>query len=109
MIETERIEFPDGDWWEIRKKLTHGTQRALTASQRDALIVKEQKIEVDWDKVNLDDVNDILLLRSTTAWSFGEVTASALAEVPEEYCNQMLRRLTELYGLLPLAEASGSG
>ena len=105
MIEIERIEWPDGNWWEFKKKLLYGVQRAITEAQRGVLTIKGTEAEIDWTKVNLAEISALLVLKSTTAWSFGEVTEKILREeVPDDYFKEVLARISELYNLLPLVE-----
>ena len=106
-----RVTFLDGAWWELRGYLTHGVQRAVESISVRYLRMgkpgpgaQTPDIEVDWQAmaVHMGEANDALLLGSTLAWSYGEITQAVLDTIPAEHYQQVLGRANELYGSAPL-------
>ena len=114
---TERLTFDDGAWWELRGYLTHGVQRAVEAISvrylrmgKPAPGAQTPDIEVDWQAMaeHISEANDALLLGSTLAWSYGEISQAVLDAIPAGHYQQALRRINELYGSVPLVAPSAS-
>jgi len=121
MTETERIDFPDGSWWEFASVLLHGVTTKVEAAARQFLrvaepaqygpkdeLVKTPTYEVDWTIWSPVPANNAMLLHSTAAWSFGDVNQATLDGIPQAKCEQVVQRMNELYAS-PLVEAAPSG
>ena len=118
MIASERIEFDDGQWWQVRTKMSHGMQRAIQQANPQALRVTRTPeapgalpapdITIDWERYDFQAANEAMLLSATVAWSYGAVTKDVLDEIPEEQYQQVLARVDELYSSNPLAQRNGA-
>ncbi len=109
-METERIEFPDGSWWEFATKKTYGVQRAVQAVIKkhlkaipDTQNPTQMNIDIDWPNVDFEEANRVMVLKSTTAWSFGEVNSEVMNNIPCDYVEKVLVRMNELYSSGPFA------
>lgn len=109
MADTERITWADGSWWEIRTFLTHGAARRVREAMQHELKVVEDQVEIDWNKVDLHELNEIMVLSGTVGWSYGPVDRETLGNVPEERYMEVLQRVNVLYGGLaaPLVSSDG--
>lgn len=120
MPETERIEFEDGAWWEIKKWLTRGDRRRIDEHvQRAALksiqLLQEAGLTLEavrsfaeartaqngatpgGDASNLDE-EDMTLLCGTVAWSYPEpITMAALSGRKDTEAQAVLAKMRELY------------
>lgn len=109
-METERITFGE-NWWEVRKKLTVGMQRAseeLSSQYISEKGIPQEQFQSIPLKVRLQ-MNRVMVFGATTAWSYGPVTEAVFEnEVPIEDYDVILRRLNELYGSIPLSRTGDS-
>ena len=109
MPDIERVELPDGAWWEIYSAVTRGMRKAF---RRAGLQVLSKADGVDFsnpeafrkallvhpDALDLDTVDDAYLIAGTRAWSFPDpVTLEAINELPEKVVSTVLDRMRELY------------
>ena len=113
-MDVDRIGFGDGSWWEFKTFLSHGASRRIQAALRQFLKAEGPlklgmdggdagrilgDVGVDWERFDPSKANDVMLLACTTQWSFGPVTAETLDNIPEVYCERILARMNELYGV----------
>ena len=108
MIETERMTFLDGNWWEFKKQLTVGAKRAMEAVLKSAFKVEVNEaglpeLKMDWEKADFDEATRVMILASTTAWSFGEVSPAIFNNIPQSQYEQVARRCNELYAPFPVS------
>ena len=110
-METERITLGE-NWWEVRKRMTVGVQRA--SEELSAPYISEQytdpkeQYEAIPKKVRLQ-MNRVMVFKATTAWSYGPVTDAVFEnEVPVDDYDIVLRRVNELYSSSPLVRAGES-
>ena len=113
-METIKVEFEDGSWWEIVSVYTVGMAKAVATMQANVVNVEEIKDAVDNDKpvpmMRDAEGNDLtfqitqaLVLSATRAWSYGEVTISVLnEEIPLVHYYEVARRIDEQSSSLPL-------
>lgn len=126
-IGTKKVDLGDGDWADILTELTHGTARKVQDVTRrflkapDAKLsvaegddgklkseVKAKEIDVDWDKADFTQADDILIIGQTSAWSFGEeVSQAVLDTIPERKRDALLKACDEEYNSRPLPESGG--
>lgn len=115
-VETERVELPDGGWWEVRVVVTRGMRKrfnraalamlppGLALDGTDAEALKRAALS-DISKVNLTPLEDAWLVEGTVAYSYGEkVTLDAIDALPDEAVQKVLDRMTALYGGVGLPE-----
>ena len=109
MNDTERISWPDGAWWEIRTYLSHGTARRVRETMQQGMDTENALAEVDWNKVKLHELNEVMVLSGTVAWSYGPVDSTTFHDVPEQRYQEVLQRMNVLYGGLagPLVPSTG--
>ena len=99
-METKRFDFPDGSWWVVRARFTHGMVRRVQEAMSDAHQPPTQ--------LELARGNDALALAATTSWSYGtEIDNPTMDQVPEEYVQEVQRFLDGAIGASPLALAAG--
>ncbi len=107
---TELITFPDSDdWWEIRAMPNLPLFREFS----DIALQTQEMLKPDFNNPELTATlakrNDALLVRATTAWSYGEVTEEVLhTEVPVSDYYRVGERLAALYLPLVLARIEAS-
>ena len=108
MLQTKRFEFPGGDYWEVYTEKTWGAQRAVERLSRtflrmdgaavDAATGKiTGEITLDPEKFDPDAANEVLLLHSTVAWSYGAITPEVMAKIPMSHVQQLLDYVNEVY------------
>ena len=110
----ERIELPNGQWWEVYKLATRGMRKQLTAAIMgrvakvsgngfNALGNDEGALRGELlkhvDELDLSASDDTMLVCGTKAWSFGKkpVTIDQIDALPEKYTDPVLRRMQVLY------------
>ena len=94
-IESKRIEFEDGTWWEIVDEISFGVSRKLarTVAKHDSTI--EAAFEA----------NVVVLIDCTIAWSFAnEVSEEELEKIPSWKAQHMLKEMDNLYDLAKTPE-----
>ena len=120
MSDTERIEFGDGNWWEVRTVVTRGMRKAFNRAQTLG-VLGNIKLNGDSDidltdasarralllahlsELDLDALDDAYLLQGTVATSLvSTITPAMLDTIPDQYTNAVLERLRVLYA--PLSE-----
>ena len=101
----ERIDFEDGNYWWIRNYLSRGAGKAVGDIARRSFIQPDGEatpqdmidgkfdVTVDWKNLELEEMNDMLLLKSTTEWSYGPVTKEILETVPQAHYQRVLERM----------------
>jgi len=92
--ETERIEFPDGDWIDIRKKVTVGARKeALNRATRGTFNAEGQV----GGTFLTGEFKIGLLYKMIVAWSSPEpVTEQAIDDLPEEVSERLLAEIDRL-------------
>jgi hypothetical protein len=113
-MKTERIDLPNGEWWEIQTVYTVGVARRMEEAIRHELVAtnldevekgesKELKIEMKVDAVDILKNQRALVFALTKSWSYGEVSQEVFDnEVPQDDYNVVSRRCDELFGSSPL-------
>ncbi len=111
-MDTERIELPDDNWWEIKTVVTRRMRKAfrkagilaVTGSGinigeviEDPESVKEA-VSQNIQNVDIDAIQDSWLLEGTVAFSFGKkVTTEIIDGLPDAYVTLVLGRVQALY------------
>ncbi len=128
-METVKVEFDDGNWWEIVSTYTVGMAKAVAPLEAKVVNADEIKDAVEKRKAILDnnknvkeadlpkipkmldaEGNDLtfqisqeLVFASTKTWSYGEVNRQVFnEEVPLAHYYTVARRMDELASSLPL-------
>ena len=107
-METKTFTFPDGSWWEVYQEKTWGTERAIAQAVKKFLKIANPQINqltgvvngevnIDWDKWDPQEANEVLLLHSPKAWSFGVVNAEILQNLPKAQVEEVLAYLDAAY------------
>ena len=106
---TERVELPDGNFWEIRTIITRGMRKAFRRAGLQALSnvpgvdfadpeVFKKAFQTRPDLVDLDLVDDAFLLYGTVSWNYPEsISLEAIDKLPEKDVALVLARMNELY------------
>lgn len=68
--ESIRLDLPDGDWIEVKKRLNAGEYRAMVAAQYDTT--------ADRMRINLEQMGLAKILAYTLAWSYVDLQGHAL-------------------------------
>lgn len=109
MASVERIDLPDGAWWDIRTVYTRGIRRAITqASLRAApgiVLNGDSSEEAIREKMlanpqNIDPtiIEDAYLLAGSVAYSYGPTVELATIDgLPDSVVQRVLGRLVDLY------------
>ncbi len=102
-FKTELLEFDTGDFWEIRCSLSVALDREFTeVALRSQETLKEGFADTGL-VAELARRMDALVLKCTTDWSYGELTAEVLHnEVPAEHYQTVGARMAELFTPLVL-------
>ncbi len=110
-MDTERIELPNGNWWEIKAVVTRRMRKAFRTAVfqamprlpgvdlADAEAVKKAVMESP-QKLDMDAIDDAYLLGGTVAYSYGEVNQETIDSLPEAVTDKVLARMRELYAEL---------
>ena len=120
MSDTERIEFGDDNWWEVRTVVTRGMRKAFNRAQTLG-VLGNIKLNGDSDidltdasarralllahlsELDLDALDDAYLLQGTVATSLvSTIRPGMLDTIPDQYTTAVLVRLRVLYA--PLSE-----
>ena len=113
-MQTEKLTFDDGSWWEIRTVHTVGMARRteellkpyIKPSNADKVVSgeeKELKFKVSMEEINVFEVQRALVFAATVAWSYGPLTLEIYEnEVPQKNYEVVSRRCDELFGSGPL-------
>ena len=109
MPQTERMTWPDGNWWEFRTFLPISLERewmplAFEALKADSAGKPTVDLQDPETVKKIQHLNDILLLKSTISWSYGGITQEILELVPGYQYDEAMNRMLELYR--PLVERS---
>ena len=118
MVETERINLPDGAWWDIRATLTRGMEKAITRATLTHLprlprngktfATTEQITEEllrNMGDVDVSAIEDAYLLHGTVAYSYGErVTQDIIDGIDAGVVRQVINQMFELYNPQKLTE-----
>ena len=116
-MDSERITFPDGNWWEIKSWLTRGDRRKIDqhvlhqgfamlgvlkaegVTTEDVQAMRERIPDVNGrGKAPNIDEDDALLLYGTTAWVWPEpISMETVQNRREDSAAIVLRRMRELY------------
>ena len=112
-METTKVKFDDGNWWEIVNVFTVGMAQSVSKLQAGVVNVEEIKDAVDNEKpipmMRDAEGNDMtfaitkeLIFSATRNWSYGEVNREVLDEIPLAQYFDVARRIDELQSSLPL-------
>lgn len=99
-ITREYLSFPGGD-----SKVT------VTQEEKDGPLKVEgkiNKIDIDIGKMDFNASNEIIILKQVSKWSFGEVTAEVLADLPETMFDKLKAIADKLYGQVPLVKSDAA-
>ena len=112
-METERVQFEDGNWWDIRAIVTRRMRKAFRkaalrvvggglAMSNGLDLTDPEALRTHLighaSALELDVVDDAFLLEGTVAWSWDTpVTLEAVDALPEANVNLGLARLRLLY------------
>ena len=114
-MQTKRFNFPGGDYWEVYAEKTWGAQRAVERLTRTFLRMDGASVDaatgqitgeitLDPEKWDPNAANELLLLHSTIAWSYGAITPEVMAGIPMSHVQQVVDYMDEVYPKLdPLA------
>jgi hypothetical protein len=106
---SERIELPDGNWWEIRTVVTRQMRKQFRRAFQQGLAklgglssiepgAIRQAIAASPHLIDLDAIEDAYLLYGTEAYSYGgTVDLATIDTVPETAVASVLSRMRELY------------
>ena len=110
MSDTERINFPDGSWWDIRTIVTRRMRKAFHKAGREAFARDlhlngndspddlKRLAMANMEHWDLDSVDDAYLIEGTYAWSMTPpITSSIIDSLPDEVVNKVLVRMREIY------------
>ena len=122
MVETERIDLPDGAWWDIRATMTRGMEKAVTRATLTHLPrrprngntfvntfgtteeITEELLRNIGD-VDVSAIEDAYLLHGTVAYSYGErVTQDIIDGIDAGVVRQVINQMFELYNPQKLTE-----
>ena len=107
---TEKLTWPDGNWWEFRTFLPVSLEREWLPLAYEALQLDENgrpKVDLANPETmqKVHKIDDILVLKSTTGWSYGLINQETLEkDIPADQYNEAMARMLELYR--PLVERS---
>ena len=115
-MSTERMNWPDGAWWEIRTIVTRGMRKLFRRAGLKAVASAGINIEDPGDveahlrshpeAFDLDAVDDAYLLHGTAAYSYGDKPDLAVIDgLPDRRVAEVLARLRTLYADIPEAQA----
>lgn len=104
----ERIDWPDGTWWEFRAVVTRGMRKRFNRAGLAAIAKAGINVDDPGDleiylrshpgDIDLDAIDDAYLLEGTTAYSFGELMSLEIIDaLPDSIVRQVLARMRELY------------
>ena len=102
-MSTMRVELSDGNWCEVKARMTHGMRLAVQQCLPATSSIGSDGSMKGANQGDMDKANDALVLAAVVSWSYGSVSAEVLLEIPEEDYLGILRRLDELYSSGPLA------
>ena len=112
----ERLDLPDGHWWEIITEPTRGMRKvfrtaglsvggeALANADSPELLANEDErtafLMQHAMELNLDALDDAFLLHGTSAWSFDcEITSANIDALPDKFTAPVLQRMNECYAV----------
>lgn len=100
---TEKLTWPDGNWWEFRTFLPVSLEREMLELGQGAIDFDSNGNPVV-DLKNPDQMarihklDDMLVLKSTVGWSYGLITKETLEnDIPSFQYDQAMARMLELY------------
>lgn len=123
-LETKKVDLSNGHHWNpLSKKdyaifyveLRHGTQKAVNVLTRPFLeypdkppkliiegedkvtVQGSQRADIDLTKVDMDEVNDVMIVGQVKEWSFGLVDQATLDGIPETIRKRLLDECNLLY------------
>ncbi len=111
-MDTERIELPNDNWWEIKTVVTRRMRKAFRKAGIQAVTgsginigdvledpeaVKET-IAQNIQGIDIDTIEDSWLLEGTVSFSFGKkITTQVIDDLPDIYVAPVLERIRDLY------------
>ena len=119
-MQTKRFEFPGGDYWEVYTEKTWGAQRAVERLSRTFLRMDGASVDaatglvtgeitLDPEKFDPNAANELLMVHSTVAWSYGAITPEVMARIPMSHVQQVMDYVNEVYSAQdPLAARTPS-
>lgn len=111
-MESERIELPGGQWWEIKSDVTYGMQRAFSKAQLSAAASLANRAGVDIsdreamtaavaaniDMIDIGALEDAWINLGSVKWSFkGKPSAAGALEMSDKFVAPVIARMRELY------------
>lgn len=109
-MNTERIDLPDDNWWEIRTVVTRRMRKAFRKAGIQAFLgsgmsidledpeATKEKIAQNLQEIDIDAIEDSWLIEGTVSFSFGKkVTQDAIDDLPDIYVAPVLDRIRDLY------------
>ena len=120
-METERIDLGDGQWWEVRTRLTRAMEKAVTKASLSAMPAIKLEGTPDSEQirnqllsqmgvVDTGAVEDAYLLAGTIAYSFDPiVTLEIIDGLDAALVRQVLERMFQLYSPQRVTEVQRDG
>lgn len=108
-----RIELGNGQWWDIKPRLTRGARKAVNRVVRSWITIRdttaesltadpETAVQIDPAKVDIDSRDDMLLKLGTVGWSFPQAfSLEAVDDFPDEYVEKVLTEMRSRYLVQP--------
>lgn len=108
-MDVERLDLGDGQWWEIRTRLTRAMEKAITRASLAAVpklpqngAVSEEEVRTrlleNIGAVDIGQVEDAYLLHGTVAYSFGPTVSMEIIDALDaSIVRRVLTRMFELY------------
>lgn len=125
-MDSERIDLPDGQWWEIRSVVTRAMRKAfrkaglqaflrgangsgpeIDMQNEDALQKLMMQHPERWDLEAVDDA--YLLYGSLSSSLLKDVSLEAIDQLPDKYVEPVLARMRELYAQPSEEQLKNSG
>jgi hypothetical protein len=115
--DTQVINFPDGNWWQVHTLVTRGMRKAISKAAMESFTLPsdsgvdpmdvegaQQWLMKNPSYLDINKKDDALLVVGTIDWSWEEpVSIDFIDSLPESYTSQVLVVLDKLF-----AEVSGN-
>ena len=123
-MDTERIELPDGQWWEVHVEVTYGMQRAFSKAQMVSVGAMAQASDIDIgdtdalkgavlknpNLIDIGAIEDAWLDEGSVKWSFkGKHTSVSAAGMADKYVKPVIDRMRVLYQVLDEEQMANLG
>ncbi len=109
-MDTERIELPDDNWWEIRTVVTRRMRKAFRRAGIKAVMGSGFQIDIEnpeatkeaiaqnIQEIDIDAIEDSWLLEGTVSFSFGKkITQDVIDDLPDIYVSPVLDKIRDMY------------